>query len=152
MDTPKPKPRRKRGCTKEGCKRGVRDGYRCCSLLCNVVTDRLEQAERTCKAIGAGSVSTAMWVSVVELGDSLTRMQQHENRVYRLASRYGPTRRVWGCSAYDRLSRLEPPDSGAAVEARRRRAAEIHGGFAESSAKVAGEQIPGRAGAIRLRK
>ena len=40
MDTPKPKPRRKRGCAREGCKRGVRDGYRCCSYLCNVVTER----------------------------------------------------------------------------------------------------------------
>ena len=44
MDTPKPKPRRKRRCAREGCKRGVRDGYRCCSYLCNVVTDRIEPA------------------------------------------------------------------------------------------------------------
>jgi hypothetical protein len=44
MDTPKPKPRRKRRCAREGCKRGVRDEYRCCSYLCNVVTDRIEPA------------------------------------------------------------------------------------------------------------
>jgi hypothetical protein len=95
MDAPKPKPRRKRGCAREGCKRGVRDGYRCCSYLCNVVTDRLEQAERMCKAIGPGSVSTAMWVAVVELGDALTLEQKLETRMYRLAVEQGITAAEW---------------------------------------------------------
>jgi len=33
MKPSKPKPRRQRVCAREGCKRGVRDGYRCCSVL-----------------------------------------------------------------------------------------------------------------------
>jgi hypothetical protein len=44
VETSKPKPRRKRRCAREGCKRGVRDEYRCYSYLCNVVTDRTESA------------------------------------------------------------------------------------------------------------
>ena len=67
--------KRKPTCAREGCKHGVRDGYRCCSYLCNVVTDRLDQAERMCRALGPGSVSTAMWVAAVEVGDALTLEQ-----------------------------------------------------------------------------
>jgi hypothetical protein len=95
MDTPKPKPRRKRRCAREGCKRGVRDGYRRCSYLCNVVTDRIEQAERMCKALGPGHTSTAMWVAAVELGDALTLEQKLETQMYRLAIDQGFTAEEW---------------------------------------------------------
>ena len=80
MDTPKPKPRRKRRCAREGCKRGVCDGYRCCSYLCNVVTDRIEQAERMCRAVGPCPTNTDLWVAVTELGDVLTRLQHLETQ------------------------------------------------------------------------
>ena len=95
MDTLKPKPRRKRRCAREGCKRGVRGGYRCCSYLCNVVTDRIEQAERMCKALGPGRTSTAMWVAAVELGDALTHEQKLGTQMYRLAVEQGITAEEW---------------------------------------------------------
>jgi hypothetical protein len=44
--------------------------------LCNVVTDRIEQAQRMCTALGPGHTSTAMWVVAVELGDALTLEQE----------------------------------------------------------------------------
>ena len=87
--------KRKPTCAREGCKRGVRDGYRCCSYLCNVVTDRLEQAERMCRALGPGSVSTAMWVAAVEVGDALTLEQKLETQMYRLAVEQGYTAEQW---------------------------------------------------------
>jgi hypothetical protein len=95
MDTPKPKPRRKRRCAREGCKRGVRDGYRCCSYLCNVVTDRIDQTERMCRAIGPCPTNTDLWVAVTELGDVLTRLQHLETRMYRLAIEQGYTAEQW---------------------------------------------------------
>jgi hypothetical protein len=95
MDTPKPKPRRKRRCAREGCKRGVRDRYRCCSYLCNVVTDRIDQAERMCRALGPCPTNTDLWVAVTELGDVLTHLQRLETRMYRLAIEQGYTAKQW---------------------------------------------------------
>ena len=48
MDTPK----RKRTCLRAGCGRGVRDGCRRCSYLCDTVNSRTEQVERMCCALG----------------------------------------------------------------------------------------------------
>ncbi len=66
MDTPK----RKRSCSRAGCDRGVRDGYRCCSYLCDIVNNRLEQVERTCRALGPVPLSVEMWTAAVELSDA----------------------------------------------------------------------------------
>ncbi|MCU1697858.1 MAG: hypothetical protein JWR34_3921 [Mycobacterium sp.] len=83
------------GCNRPGCKRGVRDGRTRCSYLCNTVADRIERAERMCRALGPGPTSTAMWVAVVELGDALTLEQNLETLMYREAMAKGYTEDQW---------------------------------------------------------
>ena len=78
MDSPKPKPRRKRGCAREGCKRRVRDGYRCCSYLCNVVNEELERAQRVCEASGG---DTEHWLAAVTLNDALRDYYCSDSRI-----------------------------------------------------------------------
>ena len=72
MDTPK----RKRTCLRAGCGRGVRDGYRCCSYLCDTVNNRMEQVERMCWVLGPVPLSVEMRTSVVALSDALTLEQK----------------------------------------------------------------------------
>ena len=91
MDTPK----RKRTCLRAGCDRGVRDGYRCCSYLCDIVNNRLEQVERMCRALGPVPLSVEMWTAAVELSDALTLEQQLESKMYRLAMEQGFTAEEW---------------------------------------------------------
>jgi hypothetical protein len=94
--TPTPRTRKRRSCAREGCNRGVRNGHTCCSYLCDTVAKRQEQAQRMCQAIGPGSISTELWVSVVELGDALTQAQQQEKRIYQLATtQMGFTEAEW---------------------------------------------------------
>ena len=63
--------------------------------LCNVVTDRIEQAQRMCTALGPGHTSTAMWVAAAELGDALTLGQTLETQMSRLAIEQGITAEEW---------------------------------------------------------
>ena len=91
MDTPK----RKRTCLRAGCDRGVRDGYRCCSYLCDTVNNRMEQVERMCRALGPVPLSVDMWTSVVALSDALTLEQKLEGKLYRLAMELGFTAEEW---------------------------------------------------------
>jgi hypothetical protein len=72
-----------------------RDGYSRCSYLCNVVADRIDQAERTCRALGPSPTSVEMWTSVVGLGDLLTRVQHLETQMYRQAVARGFTDEQW---------------------------------------------------------
>jgi hypothetical protein len=88
MDTPK-------RCSRDGCGRGVREGYRCCSYLCDTVNNRLEQVERMCRALGPVPLSVEMWTSVVALSDALTLEQKLEGKLYRLAVEQGFTAEEW---------------------------------------------------------
>ncbi len=81
---PPPKRRRRRGrrgrgavpvdqrCVREGCPRRAADTHPTCSVLCSLVHQRMLLAEETCRIMGPGPQSGALWAAVVTLSDALT--------------------------------------------------------------------------------
>lgn len=88
--------RHRKLCAREGCGNEipqVNDKHRYCTYLCVSVARELEQAQRVCEAIGAGT--SDLWSAAVALSDALSGYLAVERQVYQAATDVGVTPQQW---------------------------------------------------------
>lgn len=82
-------------CEREGCNRRVTRGdSTTCTLLCQLIIEQLDCAERSCGAVDDPS-STDHWLAAVALNDALTEYKRTKSVLYAAARAAGFTSAEW---------------------------------------------------------
>lgn len=64
-------------------------------MLCRAVDDELSRAQRTCEAVGPGTISGRLWAAAVALSDAITECQAAERDMLNVARSVGITDERW---------------------------------------------------------